>query len=116
MQRTVTEIVIDDMIILDSRKSFEEAGGTLNYPKTGNNAPTSVPGVGYVPAPAPVTSVPVEPVMGVLPTGEDTDTSSASAPVTPASAGDSTLKKEGKALNLAMNRQKIRQKHQLKKL
>lgn len=40
MQRTITEIVIDDMIILDSRKAFEEAGGSLpraNY----QQAPTT---------------------------------------------------------------------------
>lgn len=37
MQRTITEIVIDDMIILDSRKVFEESGGGA-FPRvaTGN--------------------------------------------------------------------------------
>lgn len=40
-QRTITEIVIDDMIILDSKRAFEEAGGSFS--KSGNQPAATFP-------------------------------------------------------------------------
>jgi len=62
MQRTVTEIVIDDMIILDSRKNFEEGGNMAVRPVVTNT--------GFTPQPRTVTAEPVvapsEPITTVV--------------------------------------------------
>lgn len=76
MQRTVTEIVIDDMIILDSRKNFEEAQAAKTVFR--GSVPTTIPASPVVstPAPQPAVSAPAPAVSetAVAPKPEETPT------------------------------------------
>lgn len=54
--RTTTEVVIDDMIILDSRKNFEEQAVSNTAPRQTYAAPSTT----TLPPPAPVAVPPVE--------------------------------------------------------
>jgi len=91
MQRSITEIVIDDMIILDSRKTFEGAGVPAGTPYA-----TPAP-VTAMPAPHPVVSTPTPVVSDTIVPPEPEEKPVEEAPIEEKPSRKKKTVKEGAA-------------------
>ncbi len=94
-QRTTTEIVIDDMIILDPRRPVDETMGANRPMSYANRSPVSQPAAMPVPRPIPPAPLPVveKPVISVPVT---TETAGQPISVSPATVSDDTKPKKKK--------------------